>query len=100
MTRRRSTRAAVALDTNILDTEEQQEGENVIRGLTRLQEATPAGSWPRLELLWRSVEILDAWMPTRFPATPLMTGWNTAMSGYLTAVDHSMDTTLVPLTSL
>ena len=29
------------------------------------------------------MEILDAWMPTRFPATPLITGWNTAMSGYL-----------------
>ena len=44
--------------------------------------------------LWRSVEILDAWMPTRFPATPLITGWNTAMSGYLgTEVDILSDVT-------
>lgn len=33
--------------------------------------------------LWRSVEILEAGIPTRLPATPLITGWNTAMSGYL-----------------
>ena len=37
---------------------------------------------------WRSVEILDACMPTRFPATPLITGWNTAMSGYLVTEVH------------
>merc|ERR1719510_2017460 len=24
---------------------------------------------------------LEAWMPTRLLATPLITGWNTAMSG-------------------
>ena len=51
MTRRRRTRAAVALETMMLDTEEQEEGEKVNTGLTRLQDDTPAGSWPRVELL-------------------------------------------------
>ena len=41
------------------------------------------------------MEILDAWIPTRLPATPLMTGWKTAMSGYLSRVHCTVDTTLV-----
>ena len=76
-------------------------GEKVARGCRRLQEVTWPGSWPRGLQRCRSVEILEAWtiaviaplyhdmvihawIPTRLPATPLMTGWNTAMSGYLT----------------
>ena len=38
---------------------------------------------PSLEVLCNSVEILEAWMPTKLPATPLITGWKTAMSGKL-----------------
>ena len=107
ITRKRRTRAALALE----DTKgELEDGEKVVSGERRSHEAIEAGSWPREELLgrgrkvsgrfdaqrsrfwlvfvhltylWRSVEILDAWMPTRFPATPLITGWNTAMSGNL-----------------
>ena len=112
MTRKRRTRAALALE----DTKgELEDEEKVVSGERRPHEAIEAGSWPREELLgrgrkvsgrfdsrrsrfwlvfvhstylWRSVEILDAWMPTRFPATPLITGWNTAMSGYLNTEVH------------
>ena len=99
MTRRRRTRAAVAL-ADIMAEWEQEAGEKVARGWRRLQEVTWPGSWPRGLQRCRSVEILEAWtiaviapsyhviirytcIPTRLPATPLMTGWNTAMSGYL-----------------
>jgi len=83
MTRKRRTRAAVALP-DIIEEVEQEEGEKVNSGFSRLQEDTLAGRLPSLLDLWRSVEILDAWIPTRLPATPLITGWKTAISGYLT----------------
>ena len=99
MTRRSRTRAAVAL-ADIMAEWEQEAGQKVARGWRRLQEVTSPGSWPRGLQRCRSVEILEAWtiaviapsyqdiirytwIPTRLPATPLMTGWNTAMSGYL-----------------
>ena len=80
MTRKRRTRAAVALP-DIMEEIEQEEGQKVNMGLIKLQEDTLAGRLPSLLDLWRSVEILDAWMPTRLPATPLITGWKTAISG-------------------
>merc|ERR1719154_403856 len=81
-TRNSRTMAAVAL-LDIMVEKEQQETEKVERGLSRLHVVMSSGSLPSLLVLWRSVEILEAWMPTRFPATPLMTGWKTAMSGNL-----------------
>ena len=70
-------RAAVAL----LDRRGEVEGRNVMEGLHRFCFSKSLGILPSLEVLWSSVETLEAWMPTRLPATPLITGWNTAMSG-------------------
>merc|ERR1719209_2870065 len=54
-----------------------------MEGLLRFCFSKSLGSVPSLEVLWSSVDTLEAWMPTRFPATPLITGWKTAMSGNL-----------------
>merc|ERR1719239_1235446 len=43
-------------------------------GLLRFCFSKALGSVPSLEVLWSSVDTLEAWMPTRFPATPLITG--------------------------
>ena len=76
-TRNSRARAAVAL----LESREEVEGRNVVEGLLRFCFSKSLGSVPSLEVLWSSVETLEAWMPTRLPATPLITGWKTAMSG-------------------
>ena len=55
MTRRRRTRAALALE----DTRgEAEDGEKVETGEVRSHEATEAGSWPRVELLARGRKVL------------------------------------------
>ena len=76
-TRNSRASAAVAL----LDRREEVEGRKVTKGLLRFCFSNSLGSLPSVEVLWSSVDTLEAWMPTRLPATPLITGWKTAMSG-------------------
>ena len=50
-------------------------------------------SWPKASdffLRWRFVDNLLAWTPTKFPATPLITGWYEAIFGYFLMVWFKM----------
>ena len=50
-------------------------------------------SWPKASdffFWWRFVDNLLAWTPTKFPATPLITGWYEAIFGYFLMVWFKM----------